>query len=408
MKDVTIIGGGPAGIGAAEALIQLGKSVTLLDISPFTGGVPIELSCKGDTECTRCHVCMPRDAADRIRDSGSLEVVSMAKVVSAAMGETGIEIQAEMKPRYVLERKCIECGKCIAVCPVPGAIVPPPHGALPNVPYIDREICAHYTKQKCDLCAKVCPTDAIRYRGKTNRVSLNSRALIVATGMEPIFPGGAQHYSYGLLPNVVTSLEAERIIVQQGELKRPSDGKKPSSIAIVQCAGSRTTKGGVEYCSKFCCKYALRIARAIVERFPDTELKFLYMDLRSFEPREKAIAWAKGRKNVKVIQGVPGFIQPSGDGNLMVRRVSAFGKNIEEDQVDMVILSVGGHPRPETRVLAELLSLEQDGEGFLIGDSKDRQIFVAGSCREPMDIEESYIDGRAKAFEAAKALGVKP
>lgn|GEM_PF-872279 len=408
MRDVIIVGGGPAGIGAAEALLQLGRSVIILDIGPFAGGMPLELSCKGDIECTRCHVCLPRDAADRIKLAGDLEVRSMTRIQSVAFRDDGLtEIQAEISPRYVRINKCIECGKCAAVCPVTGALIAPPHGALPNVPYIDRSKCAHFSSKKCDLCEKVCPTGAINFKERRKVASFVGRAVLVATGMDPVDPSGLMHYNYGVFPNVVTSLEAERIINQFGELRRPSDGQKPKKLAIIQCAGSRTTKGGgVEYCSKFCCKYGLRIARALVEKDPDVQMQFLYMDLRTFEPRAEAIKWAAGKKNVSLSQGVPGYVQSSGDGNLLVRVISAFEKSIEEAEIDMIILSIGGRPRAETRVIAEMLSLEVDPIGFIPRDNPEKCVFVAGSCKAPMDIEESYVDGRATALTVDGQLGV--
>lgn len=404
MKDVIIIGGGSAAIGAAEALLLLGKSVAIVDKAPFVGGVSLELSCKGDVECTRCHVCMPRDAAYRIRSSERLDVYALSNLGSATLESKFHSVEVHRSPRFIDAEKCISCGRCVAVCPVKGALIAPSHGAIPNVPFLDRELCRQFQGGKCDLCAKVCPTHAFDFNEKERLVRLQARAIIVATGLDPIDPSGVAHYGYGYYPNVVSSLDAERIIAEYGELRRPSDGQKPKKVAIIQCVGSRTTKGGVEYCSKFCCKYGIRIARCITERSPDSQVEFLYIDLRTFEPRTEALKWAANRKNVKISQGVAGVVHGSGNGNLIVRRSVAADASIEEGEYEMVILSIGGRPRPESKVIAAKFSLPTDPFGFITIDDRKRGIFVAGSCKSPMDIEESFADGKATAFAVLDRL----
>lgn len=405
MKDVLIIGGGPAGLGAADALLQLGTSVLLLDMSPFAGGIPIEMACKGEYECTRCHVCLSRDTADGIRTNRNLVVRSLSRIKSVQFGEEGIKIEFQISPRYIDLEECINCGRCVEVCPHAGALIPPPYGALPEAPYINRDFCAHFTSKDCDLCVQVCPCNAIKFGERPKKATQTVGSVVIAAGLEPVDPSGALHYGYGIFPNVVTSLEAERIVSTYGELRRPSDGKKPSKVAIIQCAGSRTSKGGVEYCSKFCCKYGLRIARALHERDPEMLVEFIFMDLRTFEPRVEAINWAQGKKNIKLSQGVPGFILSDAEGNLTVRKVSAFDESIEEIDMDMVLLSIGGRPRPETKLLAEHFSLQLDDLGFISNDNRDKNVFVAGSCKEPMDIEESYAEGRAAAISVLRNQG---
>lgn len=407
MKDVLIIGGGSAGIGAAETLLSVGKSVAIVDMAPFVGGVALELSCKGDVECTRCHVCMPRDAAFRIRSSGNIETHTLSNIGSATLGTRDITVEVRSSPRFIDAEKCISCGKCIAVCPVKGALTAPPHGAIPNVPFLDRELCKRFQGGRCDLCAEICPTNAFDFEEKDKSVKVQARAVIVAIGLDPIDPSSIDHYGYGYYPNVVSSLDAEKIIAEHGELRRPSDRQRPKKIAIIQCVGSRTTKGGVEYCSKFCCKYGIRIARSITERMPEAQVDFLYMDLRTFEPRSEALEWTTGKKNVSISQGVAGVVQGLEKGNLLVRRTVAGDASIGEGEYDMVILSVGGRPRPESKVVAAKLSLPLDSFGFISKNDRKKGIFVAGSCKAPMDIEESFADGKATAFAVLEQLGAR-
>jgi heterodisulfide reductase subunit A2 len=90
---------------------------------------------------------------------------------------------------------------------------------------------------------------------------------------------------YGKYPNVITSMEFERLILAAGptggKVIRQSDGKKPHTVAFIQCVGSRD-KNKYPYCSNFCCMYTLKHVVQLKEKYKeDVEVYVFYMDIRS-------------------------------------------------------------------------------------------------------------------------------
>ena len=85
------------------------------------------------------------------------------------------------------------------------------------------------------------------------------RVVILSAGTNTYDPSNLKEfYHYGSNPNVMTSLEFERILSASGptmgHLVRPSDEKEPKKIAWLQCVGSRDmNKCDNPYCSSVCC-----------------------------------------------------------------------------------------------------------------------------------------------------------
>ena len=144
------------------------------------------------------------------------------------------------------------------------AIYVPFPQAVPNKPVIDRLNCTYYTKGKCRVCEKVCPTQAIRFDQEDQIVEAEIGAIVVATGFTVKQPDFFPEYGYGKYPDVITGLQFERLASASGptlgEIRRPSDGKIPEKIVFVACAGSRDQAKGIPYCSKICCMYIAKHA----------------------------------------------------------------------------------------------------------------------------------------------------
>ena len=174
--------------------------------------------------------------------------------------------------------KCIACGTCAEKCPKK---VDDPFNenlikrkaayvdyaqAVPLKYAIDEKNCIYFKKGKCRACEKFCPTDAINFEEKEETDSLNVGSVILAPGFKPFDPSRFDTYHYASYPNVVTSMEFERILSAtgpyQGHLQRPSDGKAPDKIAWLQCVGSRDiNRCDHSYCSSVCCMYAVKGGR---------------------------------------------------------------------------------------------------------------------------------------------------
>jgi len=106
----------------------------------------------------------------------------------------------------------------------------------------------------------------------------------VATGFSHFDPTPMTEYGYGRFPNVITAMEMERLNNSagptNGALIRPSDGKSPKHLAIINCVGSRDKRYNPS-CSNFCCMYAIKNALLLKQMHPDTEISIYYIDIRT-------------------------------------------------------------------------------------------------------------------------------
>ncbi len=370
-----------------------------------------ELTCKGVSECRNCGVCYVIDrAADVLRDP-AVEVLLLSEVASVERKDDGFKVKIRSSARYVTGQ-CIECGKCVDVCPVDGKAVFPPRGSgRPRAYWIDRDRCQHFKKAKCSKCAEVCHVGAVNYDDRARNVTRDVSRIILATGIEAVDAGEVARLGYGTVKDVISSVDAERILNAEGRLLRPSDGSPPKRIAVVQCVGSRNEKTGVEYCSKFCCKYGTKIAQALMDTDPSIDLDFYFMDLRTlYEPQDDFKEWAKSKKRkvekkmvpqVRLIRGMPSQVFQSGD-KVLLRSSGETDSKVTEEEYDLVILSVGMRPGKTSEGLIGQLGLERDRFGFV----KDRgSVTVLGAASEPMDIEETVTRGIASAASSRPDAG---
>jgi heterodisulfide reductase subunit A len=162
----------------------------------------------------------------------------------------------------------------------------------------------------------------------------------------------------------------------------------------MQCVGSRSVKNGVEYCSKFCCKYATKISQLLLDTDPEINLDFYFMDLRTlYEPQDEFKAWAKGKKTVRLIRSMPAVVNATPEGKLLVKAASEVDLDIVETEYDLVILSVGMRPDGAESDLAKSLGITVDTAGFAAGAGQleSAGVYVVGAVSEPMDIEETAV-----------------
>jgi heterodisulfide reductase subunit A len=285
-----VVGGGIAGIQASLDLADAGFKVYLLDESPSIGGTMAQLDKTFPTnDCSMCILAPKLVGAGR---HPNIELMTYAKLEHVE-GEAGnFKVRITKKPRFVDVTKCTGCGVCAQHCPVEmpneydeklgvrKAIFVPFPQAVPLKYAIDEENCL-----KCGLCKQVCKADAVDYDQKPETVELNVGAIILSPGFAEFDPQVKSMYGYGRLPNVVTSIEFERILSASGpnggRILRPSDGTIPKKIAFIQCVGSRDINK-YEYCSGFCCMYTLKHAVMLKEKYKDDiKIHVFYTDMRS-------------------------------------------------------------------------------------------------------------------------------
>ena len=281
---------------------------------------------------------------------------------------------------------------------------------------------------ECNQCVYACRANAILHEQVEQTLELNVGAVILTPGLETM-PGDIRpEYGYGRYPNVVTSLQFERMLSASGPfagvVQRPSDKKHPRKVAWIQCVGSRdcTTSSSGEthaaYCSSVCCMYATK--EAIIAREHDSQIEptIFYIDIRSFgKGFEPYIERAKKEHGVRYIRCMVSSVKEvPGSHNLRLTYANYEGMDgkklvFHEEEFDLVVLSVGLRPSQVTRSMANRLGVELNEFGFAEGQTYSPAqtsrpgVFVAGAFSEPKDIPESVIEASCAAAQASALLG---
>jgi len=331
-------------------------------------------------------------------------------------------------PRYVDMDKCIACGTCAEKCPKKvddiyneglikrKAIYVPYSQAVPLKYVIDKDNCIYFKKGKCRACEKFCPAGAINFDEKETEITLNVGSLIMAPGFKSFDPSRYDTYPYAALPNVVTSLEFERILSATGpfggHLKRPSDEKEPERIAWFQCVGSRDVNlCNNGYCSSVCCMYAVK--QTVVAREHSKvplDCAVFFMDMRTHGKdfdRYYENAKAEGvqfiRSRVHSVDALPGT------DDLLVRYADE-GGNLTKETFNMVVLSTGLEMDENVIELSNRLGIDLNSYHFTESDSfhpvstSTPGIYACGAFTGPKDIPQSVMEASAAACAATEPL----
>ena len=350
-------------------------------------------------------------------------------------------------PFHVQTDLCIACGACASVCPtghitldkikhqhtlletepIPSEydsglqgrkpVYVPYAQAVPNTPAIDRSKCIHFKTGGCKICVDFCGVDAIDHSMEDEIIELNVGSIILAPGFEPFEPSGFDTYNYAKHPNVITSMEMERILSASGptsgHLVRPSDHSEPKKIAWFQCVGSRDlNRCDNSYCSSVCCMYAIKEAVIAKEHAgDDLDCAIFFMDMRTHGKEfERFYDNAREKQGVRFLRSRVHSIDPQiGNDDLSVRYVDESGQ-IQSELFDMIVLSVGLQTSPETVELAERLGLEMTAGNFCKTDTFDpvatskEGIYVCGAFQGAKDIPQAVVDASAAAAAAGEIL----
>ncbi len=268
---------------------------------------------------------------------------------------------------------------------------------------------------ECYQCVTACQAGAIDHSMQPITRRLNVGAIVMATGYRPFDPKGRPEYGYGRYPNVITSLEFERILSAAGpyggHIRRVSDPREPVRVAWIQCVGSRDSSIGQDYCSSVCCMYATK--QAVIAREHDQRIEptIFYIDIRAHgKGFDRYYERAKENYGVRYVRSMISRVTENPiTHDLSIHFIDENGE-FRDEQFDMVVLSVGLKPHPDTIETARKLGVQLNGFGFaepkpfdLISTSREG-IFSCGVFQSPKDIPETVAQASSAASEAQKLL----
>jgi len=422
VNKAMVIGGGIAGMNAALDLANIGFRVYLIEKDESIGGHMAQLDKTFPT--LDCSICIEGPKMVEVARNPNIEIISFADVLKVDGFIGNFKVKIRKNPRYVVQKNCTGCGECADVCPVeyPNSwemnlgtrrtiSVPFPQ-AVPLVYTLNKDHCI-----ECYKCVDVCGTrNAIDLEQKPEEIEIEVGTITVATGFDIYYPLDLPRYGYGRHLNVITALEAERLINAAGptggHVVRASDGKVPKTVAFLQCIGSRDVNK-YEYCTGFCCMYAIKEAILIKEHEPETEIYILYMDMRTpFKGFEEFYRRARDL-GVIFIRGKPSeILEEKETHNLIIRAQDTLLGEPLEVEAEMIILCTAGIPNSGADELARILHITRGTDGFFLEshpklkpiDTPVDGIFLAGACQGLKDIPYSVSQGSGAAGRAATIL----
>jgi len=419
-----VVGGGIAGIQAALEIADAGHKVYLVEREPSIGGRMAQLDKTFTNLDSAVDILAPR--MDLVASNEHIELFTYSEVVEVSGYIGNFKVNIKKKARYVDETKCDGCGICWEKCPVEvnsefnlglskrKAIYTPFPQAVPNIPVIDHEHCAHFPNGECRACEEACPTKAIDFEQTDQIVELEVGSIIVTTGYNVLDPTPIPQYGYKRYDNVLTSLEFERLCSATGPTGGEialKDGSTPQSVAIIHCVGSRD-ENYHEYCSRVCCMYGLKHAHQIREK-TGAEVYQMYIDMRCFGKGDEEFYKRVSDEGVNFIRGKVAQVTDVAltdeeKGKLIVVCEDTLLGSVIRVPVDMVILSVAIEPRSDTGEVARLFLLGRSADGFFmerhpkldpVGTMIDG-IYAVGCCQGPKDIPDTVAQATGAAARA--------
>ena len=416
MSNVVVIGAGVAGIQAALDIAAHGIHVHLIEREPTIGGHMAMLDKTFPTnDCSMC-ILSPKMVDVSRNPSITIHTCSEVEKVEGDVGHFRVTVKKH--PRFIDQTTCTGCGDCILVCPVEvynrfdagigvrKAIYKPHPQAVPDIVIKDPDHCI-----ECGLCYDVCGPGSVKREDKEQEIVLDAASIVITTGYTVFDAKKKPQFNHLLLPDVVTSLELERMINASGptggKIRRMSTGETPKSIVFIQCVGSRDMSIGRPYCSGVCCMQAIKNAILIKEKSPAMDVTICYMDIRSYGKGYEEYYERAKALGIRFLRGMPSDIIADKNG-LILQVENSETSEVQVMHPDLVVLSVGMGPAESLDGLARKMGIALEDTGFVktVHDALDTTatlrpgIYVAGTAVAPKDIPDSVASGGSAAMRA--------
>ncbi len=411
-QTILVVGGGISGVSAALEAAECGKEVVLVERGPTLGGRTSRLYRYFPKMCHP--TCGLEINLRRLKANPNVRVMTMAEVVGVTGRRGDFRVALKLHPRYVNER-CTACGECAAAV---SSEIPDPHNygmrkvkaaylphpmAYPQRYVVDPSIAGTDEGRRAQAA---CRYGAIDLGMKEETVELAVGAIVWATGWRPYDAAKIQPYGYGRFPNVITSVEFERLADPSGptggRLLRPSDGREAKNVAFIQCAGSRD-ENHLRHCSRICCMASLKQTQYVRESGGDgARSTIYYIDIRAIDRFEDFYQMVQRDETVRFVKSkVARIAQDRASGNLVLHGVDTEGYHRYASEHDLVVLAVG--MQPESLGVELPADVVVDSSGFIEG-SPDHGLVGAGAASSPLDVNRSVQSATGAVLHAMSAV----
>ena len=416
MGDVVVIGAGIAGIQAALDIADHGIHVHLIEREPSIGGHMAQLDKTFPTN--DCSMCILSPKMVDVQRHPYITIYTCAEVEKIEGSVGHFSVTVKKYPRYVDESTCNGCGDCIQICPVEvynrfdagigvrKAIYKPQPQSVPDIVIKDPDHCI-----ECGLCYDACGLGSVLHEDTPKEITIHAASIVISTGYAVFDAKNKPQFGHLLLPDVITSLELERMInisgPTGGKIKRLSDGEVPQTIVFIQCVGSRDMTINRQYCSCVCCMQAIKNAILIKEKNPESDIIICYIDIRSYGKGYEEYYERAKALGVRFLRGMPSDVLADRNG-MTIQVENSETSEVQVLHPDLVVLSVGIGPAEKTGQIAEQFGIPLEDTGFIkpLNDAVDTVatlrpgIYVAGTATTPRDIPDSVASGGSAAMRA--------
>ncbi len=410
-QTILVVGGGISGMTAALEAAECGRDVVLVERSPTLGGRTALLYRYFPKMCHP--TCGLEINLRRLKANRRVRVLTMAEVVGIEGSRGAYTATLKIRPRYVNEN-CTACGDCATAVSIE---VPNPYNyGLDNIKAAHLPHAMAYPQryvldpsligtEDADKAKDACKVGAIDLTMQEEMVELAVGAVVWATGWKPYDAAKIQPYGYGRFPNVITSLEFERLAdpggPTGGKLLRPSDGREAKNIAFIQCAGSRD-ENHLRHCSRICCMASLKQTQYVREAHGDAAKSTIYyIDIRAIDRFEDFYQKVQQDATVTFVKSKVARIAQEANGDPVLHGVDTEGYHRYATVHDLVVLAIG--MEPEAKGITLPADVITDSSGFIEGTA-DGGMCGAGSAASPLDVNRSVQSATGAALRAIKVI----
>ena len=404
-KAILVVGGGFAGLTAAIEAAELGHEVYLVEKNPWLGGRVAQLSKYFPKLCPPS--CGLEIQFQRVRNNPLIKCFTQAEVAALKGKKGDYTVKVRLNPRHT---PAFNVDFSLLASSLEGTAPSEFELDLTGRKALYKAMPFAFPARWTLDTATLSKSDAARIAGnkfinideKAKEIDLNVASIVVATGWRPYDMANLPNLGGGKWKNCVSNMQMERLASAfgptGGEIRRPSDGRRPVSAAFVQCAGSRD-QARLNYCSYICCMATFKQCLYLVEQNPDIKITVYYIDLRAPGRYVNVLEKVQRLPNVRFIKGKVAEILPGRNDNLRLVAEDAVSGEKQTLEYELCVLATGMQPSLADEPLPLPIPLDMDG--FVAG-GEEAGIFAAGCARMPLDVSRSAQAGAAAALKASQ------